>query len=210
MARACGFTGKMAPSNWLATRLWSSAKPIESRRREAPMTAIERGAKMASSPRRGSSRAGAPGAAAAPRSGSVMVSSAPPSWPRVLVRSGRRRRGRQHQQGVRRQPDEEGGALLPGDASAAGDVPAVRAVRAGRRERVAVDLHAGPRGDGEDDLLHGPHADVAAPRVPAAHHAEDEGEGGGAAAAVEGHQLEAPVVGAGARGHAKAAAVVGD
>src|SRR5215207_397827 len=45
----------MAPLNWLATRLWSRAKPIESRRREAPITAIERGEKTASRGRAGRS-----------------------------------------------------------------------------------------------------------------------------------------------------------
>src|SRR3954454_24540599 len=38
----------MVPLNSLATRLRSSEKPIESRRREAPITATERGEKMAS------------------------------------------------------------------------------------------------------------------------------------------------------------------
>src|SRR5579863_1313855 len=39
----------MAPLNSLTIRLWRSAKPIESRRREAPITASERGLKMGSS-----------------------------------------------------------------------------------------------------------------------------------------------------------------
>ncbi len=46
---ACGLIGKMAPWNSPITRLWSSAKPIDSRLREAPTTATERGAKMGSS-----------------------------------------------------------------------------------------------------------------------------------------------------------------
>src|SRR6185436_12784851 len=55
MAAAPGLTGKMAPLNWLATRLWSRAKPIESRRREAPITAIERGENTGSRGRAGRS-----------------------------------------------------------------------------------------------------------------------------------------------------------
>src|SRR6185436_1100340 len=55
MAAAPGLTGKMAPLNWLATRLWSREKPIESRRREAPTTAIERGEKTGSRGRAGRS-----------------------------------------------------------------------------------------------------------------------------------------------------------
>ena len=51
IAPAFGLTGKMAPANCACTRLWSSAKPSESRLREAPTTATERGAKIGSSVR---------------------------------------------------------------------------------------------------------------------------------------------------------------
>src|SRR5947209_8832598 len=43
-------------------RLWRSEKPIELRRREAPMTAIERGSKIESSGRRARAGAAAGGA----------------------------------------------------------------------------------------------------------------------------------------------------